>query len=166
MKTIFHNKNFALRLALKRRQTWTRKWLIRYARPILTSNTECPFKSNNLLPIFNNEVRVNLPVYPYQVQLWSSQLWTQLLQLRKEAWKFQDFNGVWTRELAVPVRHSNQLSYEATDVGSWLFVGSKCSREEWIKDEMIYEMDHIWTTDIKPSEAMILALMNAITGRL
>lgn len=28
MKTNFHNKNFALRLALKRRQTWTRKWPI------------------------------------------------------------------------------------------------------------------------------------------
>ena len=36
-----------------------------------------------------------------------------------EAWKSQDFNGVWTRDLALPLRHSNQLSYEATDVGSW-----------------------------------------------
>ena len=40
--------------------------------------------------------------------------------LRREAWKiFQDFNGIWTRDLAIPVRCSNQLSYEATDVGSW-----------------------------------------------
>ena len=46
------------------------------------------------------------------------------LQLRREAWKIQDFNGVWTRELAIPVRRSNQLSYEATDVGSWSFVSS------------------------------------------
>ena len=38
--------------------------------------------------------------------------------------KIQDFNGVWTRDLAIPVRRSNQLSYEATDVGSWSFVGS------------------------------------------
>ena len=60
-----------------------------------------------------------------QVKLWSSQLWTQFLQLRKEALKIQDFNGVWTRDLAIPVRRSNQLSYdEATDVGSWSFVGS------------------------------------------
>ena len=29
-------------------------------------------------------------------------------------------------------------------------------------DEMIYEMDHIWTADMKSSEAMILAVMNAI----
>ena len=37
-----------------------------------------------------------------------------------------------TRDLAIPVRRSNQLSYEATDVGRWSFVGSngKCSREE------------------------------------
>ena len=59
-----------------------------------------------------------------QVKLWSSQLWMQFLQLRREAWKIQDFNGVWTRDLAIPVRRSNQLSYEATDVGSWSFVGS------------------------------------------
>ena len=37
-------------------------------------------------------------------------------QFRTEAWKSQDFNGVWTRDLAIPVRRSNQLSYEATDV--------------------------------------------------
>ena len=59
-----------------------------------------------------------------QVKLWSSQLWTQFLQLRREAWKIQDFNRVWTRDLAIPVRRSNQLSYEATDVESWSFVGS------------------------------------------
>ena len=26
----------------------------------------------------------------------------QFKQLRKEAWKSQDFNGVWTRDLAIP----------------------------------------------------------------
>ena len=36
-----------------------------------------------------------------------------------EAWKIQDFNGVWTRDLTIAVRRSNQLSYEATNVGSW-----------------------------------------------
>ena len=60
----------------------------------------------------------------YQVKLWPSQLWPQFLQLRKEAWNIQDFNGVWTCDLAIPVRRSNQLSYEATDVGSWSFVGA------------------------------------------
>ena len=57
-----------------------------------------------------------------QVKLWSSQLRTQFLQLCREAWKIQDFNGVWTRDLAIPVRRSNQLSYEATDAGSWSFM--------------------------------------------
>ena len=36
----------------------------------------------------------------------------------------EGLNGVWTRDLEIPVRRSNQLSYEATDVGSWSFVGS------------------------------------------
>ena len=36
-----------------------------------------------------------------------------------EAWKTQDFHGVWSRDLTIPVRRSNQLSYKATDVGSW-----------------------------------------------
>ena len=35
-----------------------------------------------------------------------------------EAYKSQDFNGVWICELTIPVRCSNQLSYEATDIGS------------------------------------------------
>ena len=30
-----------------------------------------------------------------------------------------------------------------------------------MNDEMIYEMDHIGTADMKSSEAMILAVMNA-----
>ena len=30
--------------------------------------------------------------------------------------KIQDFKGIWTRDLAIPVRYSNQLTYEATDV--------------------------------------------------
>ena len=83
-----------------------------------------------------------------QVKLWSSQLWTQFLQLRREAWKIQDFNRVWTRDLAIPVRRSNQLSYEATDVGSWLFVGSNGpvrneSMMKWYMKWIIYEL-RIW----------------------
>ena len=72
---------------------------------------------------------------------WSSQLWTQSKQLRTEACKSQDFNGVWTRDLAIPVRRSKQLSYEATDVGSWSIVSSN----EPVKNgcEVIYEMFHI-----------------------
>ena len=74
-------------------------------------------------------------------KLWSSQLWTQFKQLRIEAWKSQDFNGVCTRDLAIPVRRSNELNYEATDVGSWSFVSSN----EPLKNgcEVINEMFHI-----------------------
>ena len=38
----------------------------------------------------------------------------QFKQFRIEAWKSQDFNGVWTGDLAIPARRSNQLSYKAT----------------------------------------------------
>ena len=41
-----------------------------------------------------------------------------------EAWKSQDFNRVWTHDLEIPMRRSNQLSYEATDIGSGSFEGS------------------------------------------
>ena len=58
-----------------------------------------------------------------------------------EAWKIQDFNGVWIRDLAMPVRRSNQLNYEATDVGSWSFVSSNESVRN--ESEVIYEIFHI-----------------------
>ena len=32
--------------------------------------------------------------------------------------KIRDFNEVWTRDLAIPVQRSNQLSYEATTLGA------------------------------------------------
>ena len=43
------------------------------------------------------------------------------MQLRKEAWKkkkIQDFNEVWTRDLAITGAMLYPLSYEATDFGS------------------------------------------------
>ena len=61
-----------------------------------------------------------------------------------EAWKSQDLHWVWTRDLAIPVQCSNQLSYEATDVGSWSFVSSN----EPVKNgcEVIYEMWYMKST--------------------
>ena len=52
-------------------------------------------------------------------KLWSLQLWMQFLQLPMEAWEIQNFNWIWTCDLVILVWCSNQLSYEATDVGSW-----------------------------------------------
>ena len=42
-------------------------------------------------------------------------LWNCVRSLKK----IRDFNEIWTRDLTILVRCSNQLSYEATDVGSW-----------------------------------------------
>ena len=75
-------------------------------------------------------------------KLWSSQLWTQFKKLRTEAWKSQDFNRVWTRDLAIPVQCSNQLSYEATDVGSWSFVSSNEPVRNECEVIILYEMFH------------------------
>ena len=54
----------------------------------------------------------------------------QLKQSRVEAWKSQDFNEVWARDLVIPVRRSNQLSYEATDMAAratnFIFECCKC----------------------------------------
>ena len=60
-----------------------------------------------------------------KMKKWSSR-WTQCMELRKEAWKkkIQDFNGVWTRDLAITGAMLYQLSYEANDVGSRSIVGS------------------------------------------
>ena len=57
-----------------------------------------------------------------------------------EAWKTQDFNGVWSRDLTIPVRRSNQVSYEATDVGSWSFLGSN----EPVRNECEWMSNDIW----------------------
>ena len=42
--------------------TYVQVWPYLDARPILTSNTKCPFKSKQLLPIFNNKVRIKVSV--------------------------------------------------------------------------------------------------------
>ena len=60
---------------------------------------------------------------------------------RREAWKIQDFNGIWARDLGIPVRRSNQLSYETTDVGSWSFWFYFPMNES--KNEMRDEVNHI-----------------------
>ena len=56
---------------------------------------------------------------------WSSQLWSQFLQLRKEAWKknsgLQRGLIPWPRDTGATLY---QLSYESTDVGSRSILGS------------------------------------------
>ena len=74
-----------------------------------------PVRNESVMKCYMKWIIYELRIWN-QVKLWSSQLWAQFLQVRRESWKIQDFNGVWTRDLAIPVRRSNQLSYEATDV--------------------------------------------------
>ena len=60
------------------------------------------------------------------------------MQLREEAWKkIQDFNGVWTRDLAITGAMLYQLSYEATDVGSRSIVGSYVPVKEMTLNDII-----------------------------
>ena len=58
--------------------------------------------------------------------------------------KIQDFNGVWTRDLAITGAMLYQLSYEATDVGSRSIVGSYVPVKEM-------SVNDIWTTDLLPT---------------
>ena len=68
-----------------------------------------------------------------------------------EAWNSQDFNGVWTRDIAIRLPRSKQLSYEATNIGSWSFVGPRVPvrNECWT-----YNMKYFiyWTVDVKSSK--------------
>ena len=65
--------------------------------------------------------------------------------------KIQDFKGIWTRDLAIPVRCSNQLSHEATDVGSWSSMYSYVPVKEMNVID-VYEINHIRTAEMKSSE--------------
>ena len=73
-----------------------------------------------------------------------SSQWTQFMQLRKEAWKnsgLQRGLNPWPRDTGAMLY---QLSYEATDVGSRSIVGLYVAMKE-----MIYEINHIWTAEMK-----------------
>ena len=74
--------------------------------------------------------------------------------------EIQDFNGTWTRSFAIPVRCSNQLRYEATDVGSWSIMCSYVPVKEMNVID-VYEINHIRTAD-EIKWTMILAVVIAI----
>ena len=83
---------------------------------------------------------------------WSSQLWSQFLQLRKEAWKknsgLQRGLNPWPRDTGATLY---QLSYEATDVGSRSILGSFVPVKD-MKVNDAYEINHTWTADMKSNE--------------
>ena len=74
----------------------------------------------------------------------------QFLQLRKEAWKrkkIQDFNGVWTRDLAIPVRCSTNWAMKPLTLGAGQLWVHMFPWKKWVL--MIYEINHIWTAEMK-----------------
>ena len=60
--------------------------------------------------------------------------------------KIQDFNGVWTRDLAITDAMLYQLSYEATDGVSRSIVGSYVPVKEMSVNDI---WNHIWTAEMK-----------------
>ena len=76
--------------------------------------------------------------------------------------KIQGLGGVWARDFAMPVQRSNQLSYEATDVGKWSFLGPNDPVMNESTNEMIYEMNPTLNCGYEINWSMILAVMNAI----
>ena len=73
---------------------------------------------------------------------------TEFMRLLKNLKKIQDFNGIWTRNLAIPVRCSNQLSYEATEIGSWSIVFIYVPVKEMNVID-VHEINHIRTAEMK-----------------
>ena len=73
---------------------------------------------------------------------------TEFMRLLKNLKKIQDFNGIWTRNLAIPVRCSNQLSYEATEIGSWSIVFIYVHVKEMNVID-VHEINHIRTAEMK-----------------
>ena len=72
------------------------------------------------------------------------------MQLRKRSLKkIQDFNGVWTRDLAITGATLYQLSYEPTDVGSRSIVGSYVPVKEMMVNDIGNKINHIWTAEMK-----------------
>ena len=90
---------------------------------------------------------------------WTSQFWAQFMPLHKRSLKkkSQDFKGIWTRDLAIPVRCSDQVSYEATDVGSQSIRCLYVPVKEMKGDRCIWNK-YMWTAEMKSSEEWSLLI--------
>ena len=75
------------------------------------------------------------------------------MQLRKkpEKKKFRTSTGFEPCDLAMPVRCSNQLCYEATDVGSWSIMCSYVPLRE-INVIDVHAINHVRTAEMKSNE--------------
>ena len=74
------------------------------------------------------------------------------MQLRKDLKKIHHFNRVSSCDLTILVQYSNQLSYEAIDVGSWSIVGPYVPGIE-MNVSVVYEVNHVRTVEMKSNEA-------------
>ena len=78
---------------------------------------------------------------------------------KKKEKKIQDFNGVWTRDLAITDAMLYQLSYEATDVGSRSFVGW-IVEWDWVSSEELWRSTKVLRPRrITPSSIAIILQM-------
>ena len=82
-----------------------------------------------------------------KMKKWLSQ-WMQFMQMRKEAWKkIQDFNEVWTCDLAIPVWCSTNWAMKPLAKGAGQFWVHIFRWKKWVL--MIYKINHIWTAEMK-----------------
>ena len=65
----------------------------------------------------------------------------------KKPEKIQDFNGVWTRDLAIPVRCSTNWAMKPLTLGAGQLWVHMFPWKKWVL--MIYEINHIWTAEMK-----------------
>ena len=91
---------------------------------------------------------------------WSSQLYTQLKQLRKESLKkISGLNGIRTHDLCDTSAAHYQLSYQANWelVIVWIrYIPAEVKKWKWI-----YENSYIWTAEETMNKWMIIAVIYA-----
>ena len=95
-----------------------------------------------------------LTIIYYEMKKWSSQL-TQFMQLRREAWiKFRTSTGFEHVTLRLPVRCSTNWAMKPLMLGAGQFWVHMFPWRKWVL--MIYEMNHMWTAEMKWNEEMIV----------
>ena len=79
---------------------------------------------------------------------WSSQ-WTQVMQLRKEAWKkkFRTSTGFEPLTSRLPVRCSTNWAMKLLTLGAGQLWVHMLPWKKWVL--MIHEINHIWTAEMK-----------------
>ena len=84
-------------------------------------------------------------------ELWSSQLWTQFKQLCMiEACKSQDFNGVWTRDLAIRCDAPTNWAMKPLTLWArhlWVLMSPWVMNEKWYMTCFVFR-----TADVRSSQ--------------